>query len=63
MRAGYKIAPFEVKGSKIIVVYNFSISNHIENRELFSVNVAKRSNKKQAIGFWRIKRKETIKEK
>ena len=61
MRAGYKVENKFEKGAAFIIVSNLHYQNEVINYGCVNIKELKFLKDESDIGFWRIKRKETIK--
>ncbi len=63
MRTGYKIENVIAKGDNFILVSNFASINEVVNLGFSAEETVRKLKSSSFLGFWRIKRKETIKAK
>ena len=61
MRAGYRVDNLICDWHKVVVVSNLPLANMVFNFSAENEKGAKEQKDEHDIGFWRIKRKETIK--
>jgi len=61
MRAGFTVVNFDTEGARFILLHNIESLNEVINVGYFRKETILKLKNQTVIGFWRIKRKETIK--